>query len=246
MGSIRMAHAAGFVAVVFAALAAAVSAPPPAKGPGVEPRGAFVPSQQPPRDTKTPEASRAAVVMLPAGTPTWEGLGELAASINAGSYGAYQDVGVVTVVGGTLVGVGLLEGRIFSEGDTIPNGPVWNPTNAPVFIKTKHPHDPDHWIFEYTVAPNGLIHVGYLARSEPKKTRRDEDKDGSVSLRDGEAPPGCPNTVSVTCVAGYYVCCYFQVETICPRAVCVKNGQPPPTSCIAGGEGTASCSLTIP
>lgn len=90
-----------------------------------------------------PPAPKVPVVVpfVPDHTPTWEELGELAASLGAVTYGCYHDSGVVTVISGSLVGVGVLEGRVYREGDTIPNGPVWNPSDTEVLVTTRHPND---------------------------------------------------------------------------------------------------------
>ncbi|MBL8963254.1 MAG: hypothetical protein KF787_08430 [Phycisphaeraceae bacterium] len=182
---------------------------------------------------------------VPDHTPTWEELGELAASLGAGSYGVLNDVGVVTVISGTLLGVGALEGELYREGDVIPNGPVWNPSDEDVLITTRHPHDP--YTIEVMIKANGVVHNGWLAKSGWKSDPGHQPGNaGSSAAQEDEAPPGCPQSVSVTCVSGYYACCYYIIKTGCARAVCVKNGDPPPLPCSAGGVGSSTCSLTVP
>lgn len=165
----------------------------------------------------------------------WNSLAELAASLSADSYGILGDRGEITVVAGTLLGVGELEGMVFAEGDILPTGPVWNPTDIPVLLTTHRPEEP--WIFDEQVPAQGVMHMGVM-RCEPV------DVPGSYSTRD-EVPPGCPQSATVICVTGYWACCYL-TSTGCPRASCYKQGEAPPSPCSSGGEGSSSCTLAVP
>ncbi|MCG3121979.1 MAG: hypothetical protein GIKADHBN_00352 [Phycisphaerales bacterium] len=189
------------------------------------------PEASPPRYKPIPDVPKVMAELAP-GTLTWSDLGELAASLGAVEYGALMDRGEVHVVAGTLVGVCDLEGRVFNAGDVLPDGPVWNPVDDTVVLSTKRADEP--WTFEATVPANGLMHIGLLARSNRRV--------GDDGTRDG---PGCPSTAQVTCVSGYWACCYIQ-ENGCPRAVCYRSSDPPPTACTSGGEGSSSCSISIP
>ncbi|MCC6428885.1 MAG: hypothetical protein IT435_18950 [Phycisphaerales bacterium] len=196
---------------------------------------AFAPMSQPAKYKPIAETVPV-IAQLPDGTLTWTLLGELAKSLGTSQYGALMDRGEIRVTSGTLVGVGNLEGVVFHEGEILPDGPVWNPSDAPVFVSMKRADE--RWTFEESIPSRGLMHIGLLAR-EPRIATDSDD-----SVRDGGVPPGCPSSASVTCVTGFWACCYIQSNG-CPRAVCYKSTDPPPSSCTSGGEGSSSCSITI-
>jgi len=69
-------------------------------------------------------------------------------------------------------------------------------------------------------------------------------RDELKSIVGGDDGSGSATPCSVTCVTGYYSCCWWNI--LLSYCKCYQNGTKAPQSCDAGGVGSSACTAPSP
>jgi hypothetical protein len=158
---------------------------------------------------------------------TWEDIWHRVSEVDAKSYTAIWDEGVVAIESGTLVRIDEHADQLSDDGMVLVEGNTyWNPTEFDVVIVTKRAECPEQ---REVVPGRSVIYVG-------------RPTNDTSAVQPGGTP--CTRSRSVSCGPGTYACCYM--EGTARRARCIANGDNPPTTCEAGGAGATSCTISEP